>query len=56
MNVARWIRFQFEGRVGFGTLDGEPISGRAESISVYEGDMFAERALTGDRLTHNYSA
>ena len=50
MNVARWVRFRVEGSVGFGTLDGEPISGRGESISVYEGNMFAEPALTGDRL------
>jgi len=50
LNVARWVRFRVEGRIGFGTLDGEPISGRGESISVYEGNMFAEPALTGDRL------
>ena len=48
--MARWVRFRVEGRVGFGTLDGEPISGRGESISEYEGNMFAEPALTGDRL------
>ncbi len=52
MNPTRWIRFKAEGRVGFGildsgTLDGERIDGPGESISVYEGDMFVERAPTG---------
>ena len=37
--MARWIRFEHEGRTGFGTLEGE-------AILVHEGDMFAAPTAT----------
>ncbi len=41
--MARWIRFEHAGRVGFGTLeDGE--------IRVHEGDMFARPSATSRNL------
>ncbi|MCW5591307.1 MAG: fumarylacetoacetate hydrolase family protein [Burkholderiales bacterium] len=38
--MTRWIRFEHEGRVQFGTLEGE-------TIRVHEGDMFAGARDTG---------
>lgn len=38
--MAKWIRFEQQGKVGFGTLEGD-------SISVYEGDMFKNPRATG---------
>lgn len=41
--MAYWIRFELNGRVGFGTLlDGE--------VSVYDGDMFSDPARTGAKV------
>ena len=41
--MARWLRFEQGGRVGFGTLeDGE--------IAVHKGDMFAGPVATGESL------
>ncbi len=37
--MARWIRFEHDGKVGFGTLDGE-------EITVHQGDMFAGAEAT----------
>ncbi len=37
--MARWIRFEHDGEVGFGTLDGE-------EITVHRGDMFAGAEAT----------
>ena len=32
--MANWIRFEHNGKTGFGTLEGD-------TIAVHEGDMFA---------------
>ncbi len=37
--MARWIRFEHDGEVGFGTLDGK-------EITVHQGDMIAGAAAT----------
>ncbi len=41
--MARWIRFQHAGRVGFGKLEDT-------AILVHEGDMFANPAATSQTL------
>ena len=41
--MAHWVRFEHNGRTGFGTLDGE-------TISVCEGDMFAGASATGETV------
>lgn len=41
--MARWARFQYAGKVGFGTL-------QDETITVYEGDMFSGPQATSRRL------
>jgi len=41
--MARWLRFEHDGRTGFGTLEGE-------TIAVHEGDLFAKPAATGKTL------
>lgn len=41
--MARWLRFEKNGREGFGTLENE-------TISVWNGDMFGEPVLTGETL------
>jgi 2-keto-4-pentenoate hydratase/2-oxohepta-3-ene-1,7-dioic acid hydratase in catechol pathway len=44
--VARWIRFETEGRVGYGELVGS-------RIAVHSGDMFRDPAPTGESLELN---
>ena len=39
----RWVRFERQGSVGFGTLDGS-------SIAVYGGELFAAHSATGQHL------
>lgn len=41
--MARWIRFEQNGRIGFGTLENG-------HIAVHEGDMFADPRATGETL------
>jgi 2-dehydropantoate 2-reductase len=41
--MAKWIRFEQNGKTGFGTLEGE-------SIAVHDGDMFAGAKPTGESL------
>ena len=41
--MARWIRYEHAGEVGFGTLDDD-------TIAVHQGDMFAGPSPTGQRL------
>ncbi len=41
--MARWVRYEKDGAVGFGTLDGE-------AIAVHAGDMFASAQATGEML------
>jgi ketopantoate reductase/2-keto-4-pentenoate hydratase/2-oxohepta-3-ene-1,7-dioic acid hydratase in catechol pathway len=41
--VAHWIRFEHQGRTGFGTLDGE-------TIAVHDGDMFDNPRPTGQTV------
>ena len=41
--MATWIRFERQGDVGFGTLDGE-------TIAVHSGDMFDAPTPTGDQV------
>jgi len=41
--MAHWIRYEHDGRAGFGTLDGD-------EIAVHGGDMFAGAAATGETL------
>ena len=41
--MARWIRFEHQGQIGFGTLDGA-------TIRVHEGDMFEDPRPTGATL------
>jgi ketopantoate reductase/2-keto-4-pentenoate hydratase/2-oxohepta-3-ene-1,7-dioic acid hydratase in catechol pathway len=41
--MAHWIRFEHQGRTGFGTLDGA-------TIAVHEGDMFEDPRPTGATL------
>jgi 2-keto-4-pentenoate hydratase/2-oxohepta-3-ene-1,7-dioic acid hydratase in catechol pathway len=41
--MALWLRFEHDGRTGFGTLEGE-------TITVHEGDPFARPAATGETL------
>ncbi|MEC9368139.1 MAG: fumarylacetoacetate hydrolase family protein [Pseudomonadota bacterium] len=42
--MARWVRFDNKGKVGFGTLDGE-------MISVHEGDMFSGAKAKGETMS-----
>ena len=44
--MTRWIRFDYEGAVGFGALVGD-------AIEVHEGDMFDAPRATGTRLRHD---
>ena len=41
--MARWIRFEQDGKTGFGTLEGD-------TIAVHAGDMFAGSKPTGETL------
>jgi 2-keto-4-pentenoate hydratase/2-oxohepta-3-ene-1,7-dioic acid hydratase in catechol pathway len=41
--MTHWIRYEANGRTGFGTLQGE-------SIAVFSGDMFGSPAATGETL------
>jgi len=41
--MTRWIRFEYEGAVGFGALSGD-------AIEVHEGNMFDAPTATGARL------
>src|SRR5215218_4389432 len=41
--MAKWIRFEHEGKTGFGTLEGD-------SIAVHTGDMFAGAQPSGETL------
>ena len=41
--MLRWIRFEHDGKVGFGTLDDD-------TITVHQGDMFASPASTAQSL------
>ncbi|MGI9433661.1 MAG: fumarylacetoacetate hydrolase family protein, partial [Geminicoccaceae bacterium] len=41
--MTRWIRFELQGEVGFGTLDGD-------SIAVHGGDMFENPTPTGEQV------
>ena len=41
--MAHWIRFENDGKTGFGTVDGE-------TIAVHNGDMFAAAKPTGQTL------
>ena len=41
--MATWVRFLQDGNTGFGTLE-------VDSISVHEGDMFADAVLTGETV------
>jgi 2-keto-4-pentenoate hydratase/2-oxohepta-3-ene-1,7-dioic acid hydratase in catechol pathway len=41
--MTHWIRFEHEGSVAFGTLDGD-------TIALYEGDMFAAPTAVGKSL------
>ncbi len=38
-----WARFEYQGKTGFGTVEGD-------TISVHEGDMFATPKATGETL------
>lgn len=42
--MAHWMRFEHDGKSGFGTLDGE-------TIAVHTGDMFAGPQATGETLS-----
>ena len=44
--MTRWIRFEYKGAIGFGTLVGG-------AIEVHEGDMFNGPTATGIRLRHD---
>ncbi len=39
----RWLRFENDGKIGFGTLEGQ-------TIAVHRGDMFADPEATGETL------
>ncbi len=41
--MAHWIRFEYAGKTGFGTLDGD-------AITVHSGDMFSGAKATGEKL------
>lgn len=41
--MTQWVRYEAEGRIGFGTLEGE-------DIAEHEGDLFASPWPTGKRL------
>lgn len=41
--MVQWLRYEHDGKPGFGTLDGE-------DIAVHEGDMFAVSRATGAHL------
>ena len=41
--MAKWIRFEQDGKTGFGTLEGD-------SITVHTGDMFAGAKPSGQTL------
>ena len=41
--MAKWIRFEQDGKTGFGTLEGD-------TIAVHAGDMFAGAKPTGEKL------
>src|SRR5579872_2048516 len=42
-HMTKWIRFESQGKTGFGTLEGD-------SIAVHSGDMFAGAKPTGETL------
>ncbi len=42
--MAHWIRFEHDGTIGFGTLNGD-------TITVHSGDMFADPQATGETLS-----
>ena len=42
--MVHWVRFEHDGKTGFGTLDGE-------TINVHTGDMFASPESTGETLS-----
>lgn len=44
--MAHFLRFNHQGADGFGTLDGD-------TISVHDGDMFADPAATGETLAQS---
>jgi uncharacterized protein YjlB len=44
--MTQWVRFTQQGRLGFGTLEGE-------SIAVHAGDMFSSPAPTGRMLARS---
>ena len=41
--MTQWVRFERDGRIGFGTLDGD-------TIAVHGGDMFAGAKPTGETV------
>ncbi|AXS39683.1 fumarylacetoacetate hydrolase family protein [Breoghania sp. L-A4] len=41
--MAHWLRFEYDGRTGFGILDGDVIA-------VHQGDMFDAPTPTGERI------
>ncbi|MFO1351107.1 MAG: fumarylacetoacetate hydrolase family protein [Gammaproteobacteria bacterium] len=41
--MARWIRVEHEGKIKFGTLEGD-------EITVHQGDMFGRSTPTGERI------
>ena len=41
--MAHWIRFERQGQIGFGTLEGE-------SITIHDGDMFDDPRPTGEAV------
>ena len=41
--MARWLRFEEAGKIGFGTLEGD-------RIAVHEGDMFAGAKASGQSV------
>src|SRR6478672_5239662 len=43
MTMTQWIRFERNGRVGFGTLEGG-------TIAVHQGDMFADAKPSGETV------
>ena len=46
--MARWMRFVRNGKLEFGTLDGD-------TIAIHRGDMFAGASPTGDRTSGQLS-
>src|SRR4051795_9897770 len=41
--MAKWIRFEQDGKTGFGTLEGE-------TIAVHTGDLFAGATPSGEKV------